>query len=77
MALAGRLPASTSGTEGWETDFARHSVGLDELRSGGPPRDGIPPIDEPSFVSVEQADGFLEAREPVMVVELDRRARAW
>ena len=34
-------------TSGWETDFSRHSVPLSEFQSGGPPRDGIPPIDHP------------------------------
>jgi len=63
-------------TEGWKTDFARHSVPLGEISSGGPPRDGIPPIDEPRFVGVEQAD-FLDDREPVLVVEQDGRARAY
>ncbi|MEX2643353.1 MAG: DUF3179 domain-containing (seleno)protein, partial [Acetobacterales bacterium] len=28
------------------TDFSRHSVDLSEIRSGGPPKDGIPSIDE-------------------------------
>jgi Protein of unknown function (DUF3179) len=37
-------------TDGWETDFSEHSVPLTEFRSGGPPRDGIPPIDEPKYV---------------------------
>ena len=36
--------------EGWETDFSIHSVPLAEFQSGGPPRDGIPPIDKPEFV---------------------------
>jgi len=31
------------------TDFSRHSVAYDEIVSGGPPKDGIPAIDQPSF----------------------------
>jgi hypothetical protein len=34
---------------GWLTDFNRHSVPLSQIRSGGPPRDGIPPIDQPGL----------------------------
>lgn len=26
---------------GWRTDFARHSVGLNEFQDGGPPRDAF------------------------------------
>jgi hypothetical protein len=63
--------------EGWRTDFRRHSVPLTEFVSGGPPRDGIPPIDKPRFVSIEAADEFLDEREPVLVVEIDGRARAY
>ena len=48
--LAG-LGSARFGTADWRTDFARHSVGLDEITSGGPPRDGIPPLDAPRFVA--------------------------
>lgn len=64
-------------TEGWKTDFSKHSVPLGEFVSGGPPRDGIPPIDEPKFVSVERAAESLAEREPVMVVEVEGRARGY
>lgn len=42
------------------TDGVKHSVPLDEILSGGPPKDGIPPIDNPKFVSVEEAEGFFK-----------------
>jgi Protein of unknown function (DUF3179) len=64
-------------TSDWETDFSNHSAPLDEFMSGGPPKDGIPSIDEPRFVSVEEADEFLDAREPVAVVELEGEVRAY
>ena len=47
-----------------------------EVRSGGPPPDGIPPIDEPKFLGVDEVD-FLEDREPVLAVEVDGEARAY
>ncbi len=64
-------------TSDWTTDFSRHSVPLSEFAGGGPGRDGIPPIDEPKFVSQAAADEWLADREPVLVVELGGRARAY
>jgi hypothetical protein len=45
--------------------------------SGGPPRDGIPPIDVPKTVSISEADRFLSRREPVIAVDLNGRVRAY
>ncbi|MGH2824474.1 MAG: DUF3179 domain-containing protein, partial [Thermoleophilaceae bacterium] len=64
-------------TSGWETDFSKHSVPLSEFQSGGPPRDGIPPVDEPKPTSQADADEWLSAREPVLAVELGDRVRAY
>ena len=64
-------------TAGWRTDFSRHSVPLSEFASGGPRRDGIPPIDRPKTVPVADAEGFLDEREPVLVVEQGGAARAY
>jgi len=60
-----------------KTDFSRASVDLNEIMSGGPPKDGIPAIDDPKFVSSEDADGWLDAREPVIVVQYQEHARAY
>lgn len=46
------------------TDGTRHSVPLDEILSGGPPKDGIPSIDNPKFVSPEAASEWLADGEP-------------
>jgi len=62
---------------GWRTDFAHHSVALNQFQDGGPPRDGIPPIDHPHVVTQRQGDRFLDEREPVMVVEQGGAARAY
>jgi len=45
-------------------------------RSGGPPKDGIPSIDEPTFVSSEEA-GFLDPGDPVFGIVSDGEARAY
>ncbi len=50
---------------------------LDEIVSGGPPPDGIPPIDDPAYETIAEADRWLEDREPVMVVEVGDAARAY
>ncbi len=65
------------GTAEWRTDFSQRSVELSEFASGGPPKDGIPAIDDPRFVSVGQADGFLEDREPVAVLQRGGEVRAY
>jgi hypothetical protein len=62
---------------GWETDFSKYSVDLDEIMSGGVPRDGIPPIDHPRFISFDEADEWLVGNEPVIAVEIDGDARAY
>jgi hypothetical protein len=64
-------------TSDWSTDFSDHSVPLEEFVGGGPPKDGIPSIDEPRFVSVAEADEFLAPREPVAVLEHRGAARAY
>ena len=63
--------------QGWETDFSKSSVPLEEITSGGVSRDGIPPLDDPGYVSVEEADEWLEDLEPVILLEIDGDARAF
>jgi hypothetical protein len=59
------------------TDFSRHSVSFAHILSGGPPRDGIRPLDNPAFVDVAQADGWLDRREPVILVQIADQAWAF
>lgn len=61
----------------WKTDWEKRTIELDELISGGPPRDGIPPIDDPSFVTIEEAADWVDDREPVLVYAQDGIARAY
>lgn len=42
------------------TDGTKHSVPLDEILSGGPPKDGIPSIDKPKFISPAEASEWLK-----------------
>jgi hypothetical protein len=48
----------------------------EEARSGGPPKDGIPSIDEPSFLNPESVD-FLDPGDPVFGVTLDGVTKAY
>jgi hypothetical protein len=63
--------------EAWpRTDFSRHSVDLGEIMHGGPPKDGIPSIDDPRFVPVGESRGVGES-EPVISLEIDGDRRAY
>jgi len=64
-------------TSGWRTHFGLHAVPLSTISSGGPGRDGIPPLDHPRFVSAVSAAHFLIAREPVIAVAVGGQARAY
>ncbi len=61
----------------FKTDFSKHSVPYSEIFSGGPPKDGIPAIDDPKFVSVTEADAWLKPVEPVILLQIDDDARAY
>lgn len=61
----------------FSTDFSKHSVPYSEILSGGPPKDGIPPIDDPKFQSTIEADEWLADREPVVFVQVGDDARAY
>jgi hypothetical protein len=61
----------------FSTDFSKSNVDLGDVISGGPPKDGIPSIDSPRFVSVGDADAWLAPEEAVILLELDGDARAY
>ena len=61
----------------FSTDFSKHTIPYTEVLSGGPPKDGIPAIDAPTYVPIEEADEWLADAEAVVVVELDGAARAY
>lgn len=59
------------------TDTSRALVPLDEIVSGGPPPDGIPAIDRPTFVGPADAAAWITPQEPVLALEIKRDARAY
>jgi len=61
-----------------KTDFSKTSVDFDEIISGGPPKDGIPSIDNPRFMAAgEIRENDLASTEPVIGVVIDGKARAY
>jgi len=61
----------------FKTDFSKHNVPYSEILSGGPPKDGIPALKDPSFVAVSEADAWLRPKEPVILVQVDEDVRAY
>ncbi|UCD42392.1 MAG: DUF3179 domain-containing protein [Chloroflexota bacterium] len=61
----------------FSTDFSRHIVPYREILSGGPPKDGIPAVDDPKFISVAEASEFLGELEPVVFFQIGDDARAY
>ncbi len=57
-------------------DTADLAVSRDELLSGGPPKDGIPALTDPSAVPVKQAD-FLNEDDRVVGIRAGGEARAY
>lgn len=68
-ALAVAAPAAA-----W--DLSRHSIPLEEILSGGPPRDGIPALLDPKFVPAAEA-GFLKPDDRVLGFVHRGEARAY
>jgi hypothetical protein len=69
--------ANAQKLQGWDTNTEKSLIDLSELKQGGPPKDGIPSIDEPKFVSSAEADSWINGQEPVIAVEHKGEARAY
>ena len=75
---SGAFPAGASALDNVnDPSFPPPLVDTSEIISGGPPPDGIPPIDDPVFVDVAGNLELLPASEPVVVLEVDGDARAY
>ena len=59
-----------------KTDFNKRSVDLSEIISGGPPKDGIPSIDDPKFLPISQITNMSDT-EPVIGLIINGDARAY
>ena len=56
--------------------FPEPLIDLDHLVSGGPPPDGIPPIDDPRFEPASEVD-WLSDPEPVLSLTIGEETRAY
>lgn len=63
-------------SQGWTTDFTKSSISFSEILSGGPPKDGIPSIDDPKFVTAKDVS-HLGPLEPVIRLVIDGDVRAY
>ncbi len=61
----------------FNTDLSNTTIDLSTIRSGGPPKDGIPSIDNPSFVFIDEADDWIDPKEPVIVMTHNGAAKAY
>jgi hypothetical protein len=85
LVLAASLPgqgrdtaaARLAGGERWKTDFTRRTVPSHEIVSGGPSKGGIPALDRPRFETARQAGRWLNARDPLIVVEHGGEVKAY
>jgi Protein of unknown function (DUF3179). len=57
--------------------FPAPLVPPEDILSGGPPPDGIPPIDAPRFLPAAAQRDLLPPEEPVVTLEIDGDARAY
>ncbi len=70
-----------AGPDSWRyewpnTDFDRTSIDFAGIMSGGPPKDGIPSIDDPVFLAVA-AETELADSEPVIGLAVNGEAKAY
>ncbi len=74
----GELPAGPSALDTMFADeFPDPLIDPNEVISGGPPPDGIPPLDDPVFLSVADNLELLPGNEPVVAVEINGEAKAY
>ncbi len=74
--LAGGTSGGGTGTQpaGPCTEFASFQQGI---RGGGPPKDGIPSVDSPRFMSAEAASNFLKPTDIVFGLDYQGVQRAY
>ena len=59
-----------------ETNGIKHLVPLDKIKGGGPPKDGIPSIDNPVFADVDNSQ-FVADSDTVIGLEINGEAKAY
>jgi len=59
-----------------ETNGVKHIIPLDKIKGGGPPKDGIPSIDNPVFANVQDSQ-FMSDSDTVIGVEINGDVKAY
>ncbi len=75
--LATDDPPPSNAQREFKTDFSKHSIPYSEIFSGGPPKDGIPALSNPKFVTVKEANEWLKPVEPIILFEINGDVRAY
>jgi hypothetical protein len=73
-ALVAALTLPTTALSNW--DYSRRSIDIDQIQSGGPPKDGIPALFEPKTLPARRVD-FLNDNDQVLGVVHNGIARAY
>lgn len=77
-AVIGALPDGPSALDNMNHPaFPDPLVPPEDIISGGPPPDGIPAIDDPAFLEVEESLDLLPPEEPVVLVQVGDDVRAY
>jgi hypothetical protein len=58
-------------------DFSKYNIPIEEIRGGGPPRDGIPALFDPRYFTADEADKLLVPDEKVLGLTLGGVSRAY
>ena len=59
-----------------ETNGIKHIIPLDKIKGGGPPKDGIPSIDNPKFADVSNAN-FMSDSDTVIGLHINGESKAY
>jgi len=65
----------TTNSQTAEQQGQKSSIPLDEIKDGGPGKDGIPSIDNPKFISTSNADEFLDSESEGLGISIDGKQR--
>ena len=77
LVLSGPGPHSLAAERVNGFDLSGALVERELIRRGGPPRDGIPSIDDPTFTGADGANRWLDDDARVLGIELDGVTRAY
>jgi hypothetical protein len=70
------IDSETTGLQIMETNGIKHSIPLDKIKGGGPPKDGIPSIDDPKFAEIQDSH-FMSDSDTVIGLEINGEAKAY